>query len=123
MGTSTNAILGYGITFEEGEEPWNLEDGSYENSPETWLEAKIANSILHMKECPLKIQHHCSGDCTMYAILIKESVTIARRGYPVEIGLPNDDVIADWEIELCKWLDALEIKAPHGHFWLMSYWG
>ena len=116
MSVSTNAILGYGITFEEGEEPWKLEGFTSEyDIPESWMRSKLGEKA---DSCPLTIEWHCSADYPMYAILVKESISKAYRGFPCEVGLPDETTLQDWEVTIQEWL-----SAHPGQFWLMSYWG
>lgn len=120
MGVSTNAILGYGIHFPEDEHPWRDFDCE-EDQAESWLKYKLGEE--DAAKCPLTIVWHCYYDYPMYALLVKESITKAYRGYPQEVGLPDEEVLYSWEITLREWLSKLDIPAQPGHLWLMSYWG
>jgi hypothetical protein len=99
MGTSTDAILIYGIPLHEYDEcgfeelPF-AEDGCEEfedviarrsgaaEYPEAgWIEQKHAA----VDASPLCLVTHCSLDVPMWILGIKSTEVTARRGYPIEI--------------------------------------
>lgn len=73
---------------------------------------------------PIELVNYCSGDCPMWIIALPDTVTRARRGYPVEI---NDAYVS---IEAAKTVPLLDFCAKYGisggegpQWWLGSYWG
>jgi len=149
MGVSTDAIICYGISYEEGYEfPWGEEDIEewwindikgfkpvmevYDDSGE-WLEGVTEEQINEYFEyrrkfknnhpLPISLVHHCSNDYPMYILAVPSTVITAFRGYPKTINPDHFDLsnhnIQPF-IEFCKEFD-LYVEDPD--WYLCSYWG
>lgn len=147
MGQSTDAILAWGIQFEEKKAiPWEeaaeragyddpLDDdamayllcgldkpkASYKDDAEVHREYWDAKRAA-LKECPVELISHCSGEYPMYMLAISSSEKKARRGYPQAID-PNFLEIQDgWLEEFVEACKKLGIENPEPKWWLQSDW-
>lgn len=76
------------------------------------------------QEHPIDADFHCSCDCPMPYLAVKESVHTAHRGYPIEL-VPSDlDVKPEWYEQLEAFCKLLKIEKPHPEpkWWLVSHW-
>ena len=122
MGTTTNAIIAYGLPFEPEETDnkavsaaFSLEDGGLEK-----LEA-------YAKEHDLDVVWHCSSEYAMY--IIGHEAVVARRGNPEALDFEK---LSHAEIEYSKVNDDIEMLCKKFNlpfdktklkWWLCSYWG
>ena len=139
MGTSTDAILLYGIQFgecvegkfqsDDGEESLNCEDvickayGWDGKKPKDSFEYKDKHKV------PVVMSIHCSYEYAMYTLAIEESVTRANCGHPVEIGRlrggrgTTPDQLQVWDRTLKDACERLSLKYSQPAWWLQSMWG
>lgn len=149
MGQSTNAILFYGVCWDEemslttlrgvdtdeedadDEHDWQAAyatakgcpppQGEYDSRKyQAYLDAR--GPILDASPC--EVGTHCSYECAMPYVFIKKSEQTAHRGYPKEVGtaLPVGD---DWDDQLrsfCKTM-GIDIEGKRIGWWLVSLWG
>jgi hypothetical protein len=155
MGVSTDAILCYGISLEEGTIlPWeehelSLEDwwievvhsykppfeiydeeGNYADGKEPDRET-IDEYYQHRYEFtkrvslpPVEVVHHYSYGYPMYILAVPNTVTAARRGYPVII---DTDFIVNpkREAKLIEFIKTYNIDIGGNsipQWWLASFW-
>lgn len=150
MTTSTDAILCYGISFEEGTSfPWDEDDdfeewwyytrlgftstediyddeGYYlksitENDPRI---DKYYQERIDFKEhqplCPYDLVQHCSYEYPMYILALSRTITNASRGNPEAIE-PSDMIIADIETkEMIAFCMKYEIEFNDDPKWWLS---
>jgi hypothetical protein len=139
MSTSTDAILFYGIQYEDGTEftwyeqydsvdEWYAEKmglpvprGEYdEREYEKYLKAR--RPIL--AKMGVEVGYHCSAEYPMTYIAITGTETIASRGYPEEIDPkkmiePPPDQIQ----KLRDFIELAGLEWAEPRWWLVSYWG
>jgi hypothetical protein len=105
----------------EGLEQPDMSDELYEKDKEEWDRLfkkwyKIGNDL--EEKCPITLVSHCSAECPMYILAIKESIECARRGYPVEFSNVDKFVNVNrqkmwyWEIESFCRSAKIEFKEP-----------
>ena len=144
MSTSTDAILCYGVEFEEGYEfPWDDAEGEFEGFEEWWtLQCGVSAPKVpyspeskeeynkywdikreKMEECPVELVLHCSGEYPMYIIAAKGSVTTAYRGTPVTVSPLGFDKTSEYHTAVAEFVDKYEIFGPRPDWLLCSYWG
>ncbi len=107
------------------------EAGEYaldKESPEGKKAEKICHKNWRAKskitdDCPVELGYHCSGDYPMHYVGIKESLIMARRGYPVEIDATDLSIEADWVDKLKDYCKTMGIKYEKPGWHLVSYWG
>jgi len=142
MGVSTDAILFYGICFEElgtGEYPWEIGYDGYDEwmaslygleppegdySEETrpkynryWNEKQKI-----LKGTGLEIGYHCSDQYTMYYLTVKDSEIRAHRGYPE--SLKTLEIGEDWDAKIRDFCERADFgKDENVGWWLVSWWG
>lgn len=77
------------------------------------------------EEFACDIGHHCSGECSIPYIYVKETHKVARRGCPETIN-PQDLLHKPtWNNALIAFCQELGIKWPTNQgaqWWLVSYW-
>lgn len=129
MGTSTDAILFYGFSFEDDDAPEWIEEGE-----ETWEEkyaiAHGVNPENHKKawdianQSPCELNYHCYIDYPMYLIAIKKTKITANRGGPEEISEKHFKTEKSWDKEIRDFCKILGVTPPEKFGWyLVSYWG
>lgn len=134
MGQSTDAILFYGILFEdEDEAPEFMREAGYDD----WWEFLEAESGLplygeaghsfeahqeYREKQPVDLIQHCSGDYPMYGLCVRGSEVTARRGYPISLedGLP--EISNDQEQAFFHWCEKHNIKLQDPKWILCSNW-
>lgn len=138
MGTSTDAILCYGIDFEE-DLPKVLQDFRDENddfdlgnflAKDIGLEYTEENGVEYFakvreleKSCPVELVWHCSYNCPMFIMAIKGTEIKAFRGYPEKIDLEFMN-ISDERINKAKeWFEKYNIEWQEPKWLLCSMWG
>lgn len=125
MGTSTDGILLYGFLWEDPEydgkdypwADWGEENSKYDE-PEEWLaeilgvpplsntptekerETYYLQCLTVLAETKLGMVRHCSSDYPMYAIVIRESVQIAWRGFGTPIT--SLEIKPEWNENLLR---------------------
>lgn len=152
MGQSTDAILCYGVEFEEGYEfPWD--QGDWKGDFERWwaegvrgfkfskqvygesdrlpgvTDADVSNywgeyyAFLKANPLPVELVHHCSGDYPMYILAVTGTVTTASRGYPKVIErTPRTG--AEKAEDFHQFCNEHGIELDKPLQWLLcSYWG
>lgn len=77
------------------------------------------------EEFDVDISHHCSGECSMPYVAVKEVGVTASRGYPETIDPSMFVVKSEWKEKLDRFMEELEIEKPQPEpkWWLVSYWG
>ncbi len=141
MGTSTDAILCYGINLDEDkydELPWNekTEDWEdvYEDIDDWWEQVNGCDygvigdyDLLYewRKENPMPFElvWHCSYDYTMYILAVPDTVITANRGYPQVVAVPKP---VDFKkcLDFRNFCDKYKINMGDGLTWLLcSMWG
>jgi hypothetical protein len=153
MGVSTDAILCYGISYEEGYEfPWEKTDGDAEDwyyktilkwtpSVEIWDEDgdylngvrpsseiisryyKEWNEFKKNNPMPFEVTRHCSGDYPMYILAVRGTVMTASRGYPRTIYVSDMNAEMYPVDEMLKFLSEHDIEVSDPKWILASYWG
>jgi len=126
MGMSTDGILFWGITFEEGECPWDNETFDYDR--DEWeryacqrLGFKDKSELYDVEdEVGVTLGIHCSYDYPMYYLAVKDSEQTANRGYPVDAKF---EVGADWQEKMKEFCEALDIPVTNPRWILASRMG
>ncbi len=93
MGTSTDAILAWGVDLQEEIPAWvwkafnvvRRKDGDTEQLQKT------------MQDAGFELEVHCSDNCPMYVLCVAESVSRAYRGTPRPIKTSSMIVPEAWE--------------------------
>ena len=150
MGTSTNAILCYGYSFEEEYSfPWASEDDIVEwwlkvngykppfqlfDERRNWLNGVEApddkvteyfnarRAFLEKNPIPIKDVMHCSGANAMWILATPSSVVEAYRGYPemIEPEKLQADIEEKRQLEL--FCERWELIGAGPAWWLASLW-
>lgn len=148
MGVSTDAILFWGLCFdEENVYPWNQgnddPDDEEEFDPDKRYAAAVGIKEPHpeyhkqddadwtqywdkqrkaVKAAGCDVGYHCSDECSMYYVCVSDSETKAYRGSPKEIK--SLDVPDKWREMLADYCKKMGIKTKQKpRWWLVSYWG
>lgn len=150
MGVSTDAILCYGIAFEEDHEfPWISPDndaeiwyyevikeyvplhrlyddnGTYlEDTPQEVQQAEWDHyrEFKEQNPMPFEVVRHCSNEYPMYILAVPGTVKKASRGYPKEIGALHVD--GEAFKNFAAFLKVHGIVTDFNPQWLLaSYWG
>ena len=135
MGQSTDAILFYGILFEEeGEPPAFIADAGFDYFDD-YVESQSGLPLYgqeghsfddhraYKESLPVEMIHHCSSEYEMYGLAVKGCSFLAKRGYPVTLdnGLPE---VSDGKRQaFLKWLSDRGIAYDDPKWILCSYWG
>ena len=149
MGVSTDAIICYGISYEEGYKfPWD-----HKNSIEEWWVDDVlgftpsiqiydseGNHLPKVTEeqinqywkerrdfedkCPLPVEliRHCSWGYPMFIVAVPSTVIYAHRGYPKELNPKHFDLSnhnIQSFIDFCK---KHNIYEEDPKWWLCSFW-
>lgn len=139
MGTSTNAIIAFGIQLEEGFEfPWDDENDENDcvdwwrelnnyNNPYDWKIDKdywkYQNEWDKENPIPFEIENYCSQECPMYILAVKGTVKTAERGYPNDFN-PNDLKVDPESLNIFKrFIDKYKISDENPKWLIFSYWG
>jgi hypothetical protein len=152
MGVSTNAMIGYGFVFEDGQQfPWEEKDMDMENwwrcengfspsfypfasgnykpglnrsSPEVQKYFDELREFDKQNPLPFIFDNYCHGDYPMHIIVVPSSRKVAYRGDPVKFD-PNHVMHLDQD-ELKKIVDFLKkydlFDKCLEGWWLYSYW-
>lgn len=117
MGQSTNSIIFLGILLPEHDECFETED-----EISLW---DIDQQL--QKETDFCLVQHCSGECPMWAIAIKASVSEARRGYPQTFDphqMVKLDVYASTKLRNAaeKYGLSLEGSTRSANWYHLSHW-
>lgn len=140
MGVSTNAILFYGVHFEEGTEfPWDEGD---DNDVDGWYAEKMGvprpegeyNEKAYDKyrderrplldKMGVEVGSHCSDKCPMPYISVRGTEVLACRGYPEEIDPKKLVQPSPKQIQALKdFLELAGLEWEEPKWWLVSYWG
>lgn len=151
MGQSTDAILFYGYCWDdENRYPWD--DGEEEDWEERLAERlgapsqpeaeypsdkdktpeaealRKAFSVVwdarRQKRDSLNVamSSHCSGECPIPFIHVKDGILTANRGYPKTVSAL--DVKPEWDAQLADFCHLMGITPPQEspRWWLVSYW-
>ncbi|MCH9664674.1 MAG: hypothetical protein K0U41_02370 [Gammaproteobacteria bacterium] len=133
MGTTTKAILCWGVNLGEelpawaedfSFEEWILEESGFpewtKDSSDNYFEER--NKIL--EEYPVTLVKHCCEGYPMYILAVPGTVITANRGYPEEIHpdtMPS--VSAKQRMDLINWSKEHGVTLPDEPKWLLcSYW-
>ena len=144
MGTSTDAIICYGIQIgKDGDMPeifceddrdfddilieafgcppqveW-ADSGSQKDAWDKDWEAR--NKF--KKELGLELVRHCYLDETMYCLAITKSIQTVHRGYPEEVEANTVVREYAWDKKLAEAIKVLKLEDATPKWWLQSYWG
>lgn len=152
MGISTDAILCYGVAFEEGHEfPWGNRDAEdwfmsdingfkhsfeiySEKDPSGYVGGKRPDQNVideYYKEyaefkaihpMPFLVVEHCSNEYVMYILAVPSTYSKASRGHPKEIE--SFTVLGQDYEKFISFLQMHEIAHDVYPKWLLaSYWG
>ena len=131
MGVSTDAILFYGIDFDESimENQTDEADDVFSENPEGWLAKYLGcdaedwkTRSLFLEATAVELVKHCSVDFPMYALAIRGSVTRAYRGYPKQVAVESRDT-GPWDELLAVACDKLGLLPKARPAWLLvSMW-
>ena len=107
MGTSTDAMLVYGV---------NLGD---------WCEAEYPDLIEEVYSADLCVQFesHCSAGNVMWFLAAKEAGVVALRGYPEEIQPDNLRPPEGADETLKAVCEKYGLPWSEPKWWLASWWG
>ena len=155
MSTSTGGILFYGLCWDdEGVYPWDRDKDYEDHTPsdvdfedllceklggpkqpadedseeaDDLFSAYLDARSVFLADVPVKLVHHCSHDCRMYGLAIKDTLVRAWRGSPQKLSafvVPEgaDEVLRRACMTLGIDFDA-EVKADRLGWWLTSDWG
>lgn len=141
MGQSTNAILFYGITFEDldtealakqhGLEEFDAEDAyaakvGIERPSVPYSESEKGAWVDYWRRkqdaSPCEMDWHCSSEYPIYLACIKESKRVSLRGDETEIP---DGLTAkpEWVDQLRAYCDVMGLPYSQPRWLLVSYWG
>lgn len=118
-----------GVINPWGAFPKELSHYSQKAKAEIWIaDRKVELDVWYKRketvrgEFSCEIGSHCSGECPIPYVYVKESQLLAYRGSVVEVG--NINIRESWNSSLDRFLDALEIKKPHENpkWCLVSMW-
>lgn len=138
MGTSTDAILFYGIHGDEGEwegisiESWESvlaekrgvvdPETPYKTEEEKRIQSEYWDRKREICEAePCAVGIHCSYECEMPYAYVKDSRIEASRGYPEAVS--SLTVNPKWDANLKAFCDLIEIPWSQPQWWLVSFWG
>lgn len=119
MGTSTDALLFYGIELGEGDSGVAdiIELDEYPEDMFSFLEQKLKDAGLSH----LEVGYHCHHECPMYFISAKKFS--ASRGYPSVIELEKLAPQLSWDNDIFRACEALGLEHTEPQWVLASYWG
>jgi hypothetical protein len=111
MGQSTNGIYFFGMCSEEEDLELDYDEWPYDKQ------------CAFEKEHGVEVGYHCSSECTMMYLAIKDTKVTACRGYPEKITPMG--ISPEWEKTLNEAADKLgwPQEARDISWWLTSYWG
>jgi hypothetical protein len=70
---------------------------------------------------------HCSGECSMPYLFIRDTEITANRGYPKPLDPGSFTVDPSWKGKLDAFLESQGIEPPEGEnqpgWWTASWWG
>jgi hypothetical protein len=124
MGTSTGAILVFGIELEEEHEPWGRDQ-------DEWLE-KDGREILGLQgekqyeileQHPVEIIQHCSYEYPMYILAVRETEKRAWRGEPFSIDVEDLRIPIANTVLLKAFCERHDIEWKEPKWLLCSMWG
>lgn len=113
MGTSTDAILAYGIPVEEETTPGNLTEEEWEEIREEWETDKI-------EARGFDVIYHCSGDYPMYFLAVPNTEVRAWRGSPKKVDFHQTGTVAAVQWRLA--MDKLGVDTTNAGWYLFSMW-
>lgn len=151
MGQSTDAILFYGYCWdEESLYPWDDEEeeeweerlatrlgaptepsaaypSDNDTSPDAGVLRKAFSAVWDARRekrdsINVAMSSHCSGECSMPFIHVKDGFTKAWRGYPKEV--PPLTIKPEWDGQLDEFCRLMGITPPQDkpRWWLVSDW-
>lgn len=126
MGISSDGIFFYGLLWkDEDVEPWKsptpdeLEKSKYgEPDGEELYEVRSGNNP---ENSPVEMGIHCSFNCSMHYLAVKESHVTAWRGYPKQAKVLEVD--PKWERQLKEFCEIMGIKWKEPAWWVTSLYG
>lgn len=111
MGVSTDALLFYGIAFDE--------DIPGEDNDAVYYTFQKAQG----KDAGFGYGYHCSDELPLLYICIENTHRCANRGYPIKI-LPKDLIVdPSWDSKLESWCSTLSLPYTKPGWTMASYWG
>lgn len=135
MGTSTDAILIYGVLLSDFEEqPYNalpFSEGDDDEFAATL--ARLAGARMYpekgcwddrraaVEACPLTLVQHCSYDFPMWVLGLRDFHKVSRRGYPETFQNLDLVPMRDFKV-LREWCERYSIKFEP-QWVLCSMWG
>lgn len=117
MGTSTDAILLYGIPLVEGAfDEYDEDDPAAPQSGPTFL------AFMGGDEDGVEIQVHQSSEFPRHFVVIVGSVVTAHRGYPK--CLSGRELVRNeaWDAKLKGFVDLYQLATDGGPGWWMASW-
>jgi hypothetical protein len=135
MGVSTDAILFYGLCWDDEVELGEASDFETNHfdidASDNWEEVYRLRThrTLDYKDpnyewsdkWPVAISHHCSGDYPMPYVAVQASEVRAWRGSPKEVTSLRVPQI--WDQQLREFCSIMKIEWQQPKWWLVSYWG
>lgn len=145
MGTSTDAILFWGIAYKEDElleddvdlydrweerycatqglpDPGEISDEEYAKPGvrERHLEYLSKKEAL-LRELAVELDTHCSAEYPIPFVAIKEATVVTKRGYISEIG--SLDVDPSWEPKLRAFCEVMGLPWKEPGWRQVAWWG
>ena len=114
MGTSTDAMLMYGVPLDEDT------DLSYDEDVDTQQSGPAFMNFMGKAEGGIEIVEHCSKDCTMYFAIIEGTLVRAWRGYPMKVETPKPE--ASWNKRLAAFCKKHGLSAGKPAWYIASMW-
>ena len=140
MGQSTDGILCYGFCLDEDAEyPWTVDEESMDfedylatlgglSEPETSnYEDRSWKTYWRRKEANAEsigvdLVCHCSDECPMYILAAHDSVKVANRGTPEELG-QTLHIGMHWKEDLYQFCQKAGVEFKEPQWILCSMWG
>jgi hypothetical protein len=146
MGTSTDAILFYGVLLGDEDTEWDQPAWWTEADDEfpewekqyaklhgvtyVWDEATEESNyddvLKKAHESLCEVDYHCSSEYPMYYVGVKASEVSANRGYPQRLdGHPASMIGLQWDLwdeQLKQFCEEMELPYDNPGWYLVSIW-
>jgi hypothetical protein len=125
MGISSDGIFFYGMIWRDEDNPWKeptpeeLTKAKY-GEPD-WEELYEMRSKKKLSECPVELSIHCSFECGMPYLAVKETLVRASRGHPELVKVLT--VKPEWEGQLKEFCEIMGIEWRDPSWWVTSLYG
>lgn len=130
MGISSDGIFFYGICFKDEDHPWRLasdeelkemkEKKSYSDETD-WEATYEVRTGKKASDSPVEIDIHCSFECSMYLVAIRETFVKAYRGDPQKAKTVL--VKPEWGVQLRRFCETMGIPWQEPGWWVTSLYG